>query len=448
MKNYLLYPLVLLSCCFLLLPNSGPASAALSSEKIPLIQINTEQRSSLEIGLEIGRKSKALFTDIEWRYDTHLAATLSQELFDQIQREILPKLLKKLDLKYREELKGVAGAWSLTNINKLGDGLLSLDEYRVLNLLPDIGFSPEGTGFGVFSQASAENGPIIGRNLDWVSTPELRSLQVITVYQSNNNAMVNIGFAGIISVLTGFNAQGLFLAHYKAEPYSLYRNIQRVSDNSQSNIFDIRKTLETSTSTRRAVRYLSKKSYAYSHSTLLADKKSIQILEYPQGGSANIRHWNSPTRFDKKWDKELQIAVVDCSVLVEMPNNCKDIKDSYRWRRLRQLAQFSPSKPASKQDISSIMFDTANHRFEIFAPATLQSMVYLPESGDLYLYTAAVDSSHPTSPVHKTYLGIIPPGLRNLHPDNSYMIWLTWLLLLVLSAILLWLSVQHKKKSR
>ncbi len=447
MKNYLLYSFIAFTGGFLLFPNSGSTSVALSS-KIPLIQINTEQRSSLEIGLDIGRKSKALFTDIERRYDTHLATTLNQDLFDKIQQETLPKLLKKLDLKYQEELKGVAGVWSLTHTNKLGDGLLSLDEYHVLNLLPDIGFSPDGTGFAVFSEVSAENGPIIGRNLDWVSTPELRSLQVITVYQSNYKSIVNIGFAGIISVLTGFNDQGLFLAHYKAEPYSLYKNIQPISESehSQSTIFDLRKTLETSTSAQQATLYLSKKSYAYSHSILLADKKSIQVLEYPQGGTAKVRQWNSSTRFDKDWDKELQIAVIDCHVLSSMPNNCKDIKDSYRWQRLRQLAQFNILRPASMQDMRNILFDTNNHLFEIFNPETLQSMVYLPESGNLYLYTAAVESSRPISPVHKAYLGIIPSELRNLHfNSNRYIIWLIWSVLALLFAIMLWIRGSFNK---
>ncbi len=448
MKKHVHYHLLALLWVALLTFNNGLASPVLTPGEIPLIRINTEQHSSLEIGLETGRQSKALFPDIERRYDTHLSATLNQDLFDQIQRETLPKLLKALDPEYQEELKGVAGAWSLTRTNKLGDGQLSLDEYQIMNLLPDIGFSPDGTGFGVFSKASTENGPIIGRNLDWVSTPALRSLQAITVYQDNNKAVVNVGFAGIISVLTGFNNQGLFLAHYKTDPYSPYRKTQRPSNDSRSSVFDSRKALETSTSIQQAARYLSRKPYAYSHSLLMADKKSIQVLEYPQGGAAKLRQLNSPTRSEKPWDKELQIAVIDCHVLATMPNNCKDIKDAYRWQRLRQLAQFSASKPASVQDIANILFDTANPLYEIFNPQTLQSMIYLPANGSLYLYTAATHGPLPVAPVHNAYLDIVPVKLHHSRDNNSnYVTWTIGLLLLVLSTIVFWITLQNKKKA-
>jgi len=223
------------------------------------------------------------------------------------------------------------------------------------------------------------------------------------VYQYADRAIVNIGFAGIISVLTGFNNHGLLLAHFNAVPYSQYRSSYRVPEGARANVFDLRKALETATSTKQAARYLTDNVYGFSNNILMADKKTIQVLEYPAGGTARVRNWNSPTRANKPWEHVLQIAVVDCHVLASMPNNCRNVKDAVRWERLSELAQFSASQTASAEDVSNILFDTANNRYEIFSPQTLQSMMYLPASGRLYLYATPIDSTHPASPIHRKF---------------------------------------------
>jgi hypothetical protein len=67
------------------------------------MRIDSDQWTPLQRGLEIGRKSKVLFPDIEKRYDTHLATLLTPSLYIQLQKESLPKLLKKLEPAYQEE---------------------------------------------------------------------------------------------------------------------------------------------------------------------------------------------------------------------------------------------------------------------------------------------------------------------------------------------------------
>jgi hypothetical protein len=434
MKQYLLaFTLGLL----FLLPHQGFTSSGVSTEGIPVMRIDSDQWTPLQRGLEIGRKSKVLFPDIEKRYDTHLATLLTPSLYIQLQKESLPKLLKQLEPAYQEELNGVAAAWSLTRTNQLGDGLLSLNEYQLLNFLPDLGRFPSGIGFGVFGKSSTDNAPVIGRNLDWSSTPELRSLQVITVYQSRDKAIVNIGFAGLISILTGFNHHGLFLAYNKAEPHSLYQQAPRLSQQTHSSVFDLRKVLETSESNQQASRYLSQQSYPYDLSVLMSDKNNIQVLEYPRGGVAKIRRWNSPTRANKRWDKPQQIAMIGCHVLASLPKNCRDAKEGYHWARLRQLAVFNPSNSANTYDIVNILLDQKNHLFEIFNTQTLQSMVYQPKTNNLYLYTARIDGTLSQSPMHYPYLHLIPEALRNQNISKNKHLPL-WLIAALLFSIVFW----------
>ena len=207
----------------LLLLLIGIDSMALASAgSLPVIRIQAAELTPRAIGLELGRQSKALFPDIEQRYDAHLASLFTQTRFDDLRQYHLAQLVQQLPEAYREEWQGIVDSWSIVHTSKLGDGHLSLHEYQLLNLLPDLGLPPSGVGIGVFGKVSAA-GTIVGRNLDWRSSPELRALQAITVYQYKDRTVVNPGFAGITSILNGFNNHGLFLAYFNAESYSPYR---------------------------------------------------------------------------------------------------------------------------------------------------------------------------------------------------------------------------------
>ncbi|RLA48761.1 MAG: hypothetical protein DRR42_16375 [Gammaproteobacteria bacterium] len=414
------------------------------STKIPIIHIAAANLAPLDIGLEIGRQSKKYFADIERRYDSYLMASLSQMGFDDMLRDRLPGLRNTIDTSYQKELEGVASAWSLTHDNKLGDGFLSWDEYWLLNLLPDIGLPANGTGFGILSQLSKEKGTIVGRNLDLKSTPSLRSLQAITVYQYADYAVVNIGFAGIVSVLTGFNESGLFVAHFNAASDSSYQNPYRVRENTNKDVqaqgFILRKALETLTTTQKAINFIAKNSDGISNNTLVADKKYIQILEYSAAGKTTIRRWNSQTHPGKRWNRKSQIAVVDCHVLNSMSDNCIRAKDSYRWERLRSLAVFTDMNKAGVQDIARIMLDNNNKYYEILSANTLQSMIYLPGSGHLYLYAAPINNSAGDNtgipPFYQVYYqDLIPSELRKPRNKTRYFWWIAGLLILLLFSL-------------
>lgn len=416
--------------------------------KIPVIHVHAENLSPLDIGLEIGRQSKQLFPDIEYRYDSYLMASISQTGFNDILRDRLAKLKSHIDNAYQKEMEGVAGSWTLIHDNKLGDGYLSWDEYWVLNLLADLGLPANGTGFGVLNTVSKEKSTIIGRNLDLKSTPELRALQAITVYLYSSHAVVNIGFAGIISVLSGFNDSGLFVAHFNAASDLSYQNPypvrQEIGKAMQAYGFAMRKALESMTSVRKATNTLAKNTYGISGNILIADKKDIQILEYSPMEKAQIRSWKSETRPDKQWNRPSQIAVVDCHVLNSRSGSCERAKDTYRWERLRTQAIFTKNNKAGVQDIAGIMLDSHNQYYEILASDTLQSMIYLPGTGHLYLYAAPVNKTK-IPPVYKIYYqDILPEKFRNPGNKNYYFWWISGLLILL--AIALWVIQRSVKE--
>ncbi len=428
---------------FLLFPTLGstnPMTLPDTPLTLPVLHIDASQRTPLEAGLETGRQAKRLFPDIERRYDAHLNSLFGQSTADALIQGRLPGLLEALDAPYQQELKGVIAAWTLVRDNRLGDGQLSEDEFYLLNLLTDIGQAPAGSGFGVMGKVSAEAGSIIGRNLDWASSPELRSLQTITVYQYVDHSVVNIGFAGLLPVLAGFNDSGVFITTLKAEPYSPYPPLTRNVGHDSSVGFTVRTALDNSHSLPEASRYLLKQQYAASQNILVGDRKIVQVLEYPASGQGKARTWKSPLHTDRPWDHRRQIAVVGCNLLAELPNNCTDAKDIVRWERLQEMARFSPAQPAKVSDVSNILSDTANDGYELFNTRTVQSIIYLPGNSNLFLYAAPVSGVQPAIPAHKAYLELLPVQFRH-KKTTSYIdvAWIIWGLLLLKAGLTLWL---------
>lgn len=422
-----------------------------ASSRTPVIRIAAENLTPLDIGLAIGQQSKKLFVDIERRYDHYLMGRFSQMGFDDILRNKLPSLKNAIDNRYQKELEGVASAWKLVHMNKLGDGYLSWDEFWVLNLLPDIGVPFDGLGFGVLSTLSREKGTIIGRNLELKSNSRLRGLQAITLYQYTDHSVVNIGFAGIISVLSGFNDHGLFVAHLNASSDLSLQNPSWATRNSkkpfQSHGFALRDVLERMHSVKNATKALRKNSYSTSSNTLIGDQENIQVVEFSAFGKAKVRSWNSQTRNDKRWSRVSQIATVSCHVLPEMSGGCPKAKDIYRWERLHALAVFTSNNLAGTQDVAGIMLDTHNQYFEIMGADTLQSMMFLPATGHLYFYGATVTDSG-TPPAYQVYhLDQLATTSKD-RVEKDYAIWWITALLLGLAIILLMLRRTIKQKSR
>ena len=106
------------------------------------------------------------------------------------------------------------------------------------------------------------------------------------------------------------------------------------------------------------------------------------------------------TRPAMAWDRPKQIAAVGCFALSTTPANCKDLRDRYRWQRLRALARFEPEGPnAGVSDLDQMTLDRSNPSYALFGRSTVQSMVFDPQQQVLQLYAAPSDGHHPEDPI-------------------------------------------------
>jgi hypothetical protein len=376
-----------------------------ASGTIPIFHVDAKEQTGIGIGMTLGKAFKKQFPEIEKKYDTYLASFIDQEQFNEWLQERVNVIKPNIDPAYRDEVNAIASTWTLSDQDQLGDGFLSLNEFWVIQLIPDVGRRTNCSGFGVWGSFSTLNSPIVGRNMDWRTNDGLRSLQAITVYEYDNQSIVNIGFAGYIGVVSGFNSEGLFVAHLDSPLGNRYPEPPIGDD---AIVFDLRKVLETQKRISMAARYLSNPQYGFSHNILMADSFDVQVLEQPQGQQAHLRSNTSPLKIGISWGKVNQIAVVNCFVLNSSPANCIRTVDSYRWYRFKTLAQFNRENQAQVKDVNKIMLDTTNSHQEIFNQNTVQSMVFTPEDKRLYLYSVPISGIHSSHPVMYEILGLLP----------------------------------------
>ncbi len=422
---------------FAMLVATSAAIAETRGQRVPVFRIEAEDKSPTELGAELGRQVKGRFPDLESRYDSYLADTFTQAQFDAwLSRRVEPLRTTAIAPAYLEELQGLSGALSLIGRNRLGDGYLSLDELWFLQLIPDIGGHTGGFGFGVYGTCSATTGALVGRNLDRIGNSALRGLQAITVYTNSEGSVANIGFVGVSSVVTGFNDRGLFLAHLDATP-TLGQSEPFVATGAIG--FDLRRALETQDGAAGAARTLSRSRYGADHSVLLAGPKRVHVLEHPLGQPARLRKAATPTRPEMAWGRPEQIAAVGCFALPTIPANCQDLRDRYRWQRLRSLAHFEPEGPhAEVSDLAHITLDRSNPPYALFGRSTMQAMVFDPQQRVLQLYAAPSDGRQPDDPVMQHYSGLIVSSVKRTTYGVVTEISAIWLLVAILAAILVY----------
>ncbi len=273
-----------------------------------MFHIDAKGKIGEQIGAALGKAVKAQFPDIEQKIDKYLKSLVSSHKLAYMIRKWLSAIRSAIDQKYIDEVEAMASLLVNSDKDDPGDGYLSLNEFWFFQLTPDIVGQNSGSGFGVFGEASASGTPLVGSNMDRKTDKALRTIQAVTLYQYEKSALVNIGFAGYLGVVTGFNDNGLFAAHLDSPMGLPYPD---KLEGRYSAVFDIRKVLETCGSVSSAANLMAKQICPFSHNVLLADQSKIAVLEHPRGKAARVRIIGSPLRTDISWDKLNQIAVVN-----------------------------------------------------------------------------------------------------------------------------------------
>lgn len=141
---------------------------------VPVIRVDAKNKTGKDIGVELGRLIIDRFPDIAKSVDSYLESYSSQDRFNYIVRRRLDAVRSSVDRRYRDEVDGMASLLVSSDRNKIGDGVLSSDEFWFFQLIPDIGRESSCSGFGVFGECSASGGPIVG-SAEMLNASSLRS---------------------------------------------------------------------------------------------------------------------------------------------------------------------------------------------------------------------------------------------------------------------------------
>ncbi len=352
-----------------------------------ILNIDSENKTPEEIGNQLGIEIKNKFPTLEFQYDSYLDFLLSDMRFDYLNRQV--QLLKKsLNPEHLVEINAVANMLDLDSNDKLGDGKLSKNEFWLLQFLSDLIIINKGIAIAVINESNHD--VIIARNLKWKSTPSLRQLQTVTVYNSSEKTWVNVGFAGILGVVNGFNNDGLFVSAINSSSELV---TAKVLKNHHSVAFMLKETLQQ-TNVYSASQFLDGKHYPRDQQILLADKKKVLVLEQPTKANGSVRTVNSTitqtmSKFEKNSNK---LIVVSCFVLKNSPKNCYSSGDYYRWNRSQVLLkEFDLNSPIGS--LSTVMQDHKNGQQAIFNHNTLESIIFIPSSQTLYLFSRSISNT-------------------------------------------------------
>lgn len=425
---------ILRSCCLVIALFSSTISWSSNTNRLPIFRVDTEEKSPWQIGSLLGKQWKTQFPDLERQHDYYLASLLNQQRFDELLvQRVIPLRTGGIDNNYLEEFGGLSSQLNLVANNRLGDGLLSIDELMFMQLLPDLGQYGNGCGFGVYGGSSEQSTSILGYNLDDIGI--LNKLAAITVYKNAEGSIVSIGIAGSLGIVAGFNQAGLFLAYLHAPPGSLGGD----SNSEKYAIgFMVRHALETESDISSAATVFKNKRFNESHSLLLADSTRIFILEQMGGDKARLRLDSSTTKASMEWGKADQIAAVNCLALADNKSrNCYSLIDLHRWQRFRELAKFQAADlRGGVTDVIAIMLDQNLGNSAIFTPRTMQSMVFMPKIQELYLYKRNLSDPAGKKPTLHRYTNLLENERikQGISLKNS-LIW-AWVLLGLLLVII------------
>lgn len=394
-----------------------------------VINIDAENKNEYQIGTLIGDTVLKKFPKIESIYDNYLDILLTQSQFQQLIPQI--KILKdSIDPEYQSEVDAIATSLKISSDDVQGDGKLSVNEFWLLQLLPDLTSIDKGSALAVANRSNRN--PVVARNLDWKSISSLRSLQTINVYQYENRTVVTIGFAGLSSVVNGFNDQGLFVSLLDAsdKPISTLDMPRNITG------FELRTVLKQVDKSTEAILMLTQKSFLRSHEILFADRNNMSVLEQPAGEAGHIRKSDSELVTEMPWSNSGVMVLVNCFVLKISPHNCHDSADFFRWGRFEKLLTSITGRNISADDAILLMQDQVNRRQAIFNVNTLQSMVFTPKDRMLYLYTQPALETDKRNPLVEKYQLI----KENTNDSNSLTNF-TFLLLGISIIALAWIYV-------
>ena len=263
----------------------------------------------------------------------------------------------QLDSDYQDEIVGMQDVFN-SNVDILGDGILSKNEMLVYQLLGDTMRPVSCSASAVTGPASSTGKPIVSRNVDWTtfSLPTFAGIQALITYKNGSKTIGNIGILGNLGGISAFNQHKIFAAVLDASTGASYpTNLT----NKRSYIFDLRHALENYSSVDDIVHYMTSADHGYSfnHLIILANESTAGVIENqvnPLPGAPGNRSFRTSSSdlnlavksalplYSQEWKDSLGNLILNAIATVNdyrLPNNyfTNDPYNTSRWTSYKNL---------------------------------------------------------------------------------------------------------------
>jgi hypothetical protein len=347
-----------------------------------------------DMGMEYGRKVLDAVPDYEQLTDSYLKeleelGTALTDLRDPMTAGTIPfttmieralEIKKQIDPEYLLEIEGFASILSGGDHDELGDGKLSVNEYLILNLVPDIATSMACSALAVYGDRSVTGETLIGRSTEWFPGTEgqFGALNAVVHASANSKEVVSFGWLGVLGNLVAINSDGLFIAN-------LYSSIgdDYEAEGRRSILLDIRKAMETCTTINEAADYLKdpEKLYGYNHNMFLADAYTARVLENDFNRNRALRSESSALNPGIEWGFTDALACVNSFLLSGNFDNQTGVPvNEDRWANYRTLLDAAGATVDFDYMKSIITYHEpgagGNDNGDIYGNTTVQSIVY------------------------------------------------------------------------
>lgn len=355
-----------------------------------------------QMGLELGQQIAAAVPEFGTLVDSYLAERSGSNSTYNAWIARMGDIWPQVPQEFRDEIDGMTEGVAAETLNVRGDGKLSRDEIRVLNLFPDCARTSQCAGLTVFGAGSSGGSTMTARLLDWHSgnQNQLGRVQAATFIQNGSRSVCLVGHLGFMGSVTGFNEDGLFCGILDSPTGTAYSSAGK-----RSYAMDIRIALEEFTSLDQAADYLSdtSKHYAYNHLVLLSDIGQGAVLENNFSGSGTDmrragRHDTSALNPGVDWEYPGTVAAVNSFVLYGNHDNHTGIQfNTGRWASFRsQLGAFGQVDWEELKLIAGFdngngpgyeytdIYNAGNHQIVCFRPdSMILEVAFKPKSGSL-----------------------------------------------------------------
>lgn len=379
--------------------------------------------SNYDMGVQLGKKILQAKPDYELLLDsymdemTHFLNLSSYSLYINRVHDIKPQM----DQAYQDEIDGMASQFSGGEVNLVGDNKVSKDELYMIQLFSEVCRGTQCSGISVYGASSETGHPMTARILDWYGGDkhQFEQVQAVTtiIYSDKSTCLINgrktislIGYLGHLTLLTGFNCDGVFAGILDSGTGSQYSSTDKYSYTT-----DLRYALENSSTLNDVADYLTNPSrnYPFNYNVLLSDSQTSKVLENNFSGTGTnmqraLRSDISVLNPGITWGFTDAVATVNSFLMLgNHDNHTGNPSNMNRWESLKTQLQVYGDTVTSEELKQVASFDNddgpgSSSTGDIYNSRTQQIVLFQPENFHLEVAFAPQSGILPADPVFET----------------------------------------------